>query len=174
MTIAIEHIKKLMGWCPNISLNHQGTGILNIESLPTNKGTIPPQFLPLILKKTYVSGIGMVKEGIITLIFILAVFILSITSGYDSFFLNYGTTIMFLSALSLHFVASRTTIEINDKNIKVRTMFHRIAGTTTRPLESIQKVYVQSNKMHKFAYFGLFIVGTLWLILSLWSLFEGK
>ena len=169
-----ENIRKVMGWCPNMSQKNHGTENLNLEALPTNKGTIPPQFSPLILENTYVAGVGIVKEGIIAIIFFVTVFLISITSGYNSFFFNYGTAIILLSVLLLPFVASRTTIEINDKNIKVRTMFHRIVGTTTRPLESIQKVYVQSNKMHKFAYFGLFIVGTLWLILSLWSLFEGK
>ena len=175
MTINImETVRKMMGWCPNISLNHQGTENLNFEFLSTNKGTIPPQFLPLILKNTYVAGAGMVKEGIIALIFVLAVFLLSVASGYNSFFYNYGTAIILLSVLLLQFVVSRATIEINNKNIKVRTMFYQIFGTTTRSLESIRKVQVQSNKIYRFAYWGLFLVGTLWLILFFWSLFAGK
>src|SRR5665648_318224 len=101
MITLIENIRKVIGWCPNISLNHKGTGNLNLESLSTNKGTIPPQFSPLILKNTYVSGIGIVKEGIIAIIFFLTVFLISITSGYKSFFFNYGTAIILLSVLLL-------------------------------------------------------------------------
>jgi hypothetical protein len=174
MTLLIENIRKMMGWCPNQNSNncpilHNNLGS---SSSLTYNDTNPPTLLPLLLKNTYVAGLR--KEVIIGLLFTFTVFVLYHMSGHDSFFHKYGIELIMFSVVLTQLIISRSSVEINSKYIRVSTIFQRILGSTTHTLDSINTVQVQKNKLYRLVYWGLLTVGIFWLFTLLSQTFAGE
>ena len=169
--VSFESVKRMMGWCPIRNQNNYQTSYINSGSSSTYNETNAPTSLPLRLNNTYVVGLG--KEAIIGILFVVTVFALSFKSGNNSFFLNYGLELILLSIVLMQYVMLKSNVEINDTDIRVNTMLHWILGSTTYSLDSIKKIRVQKNQ-YKLGYWGLFIVGTLWLFLLFSGIFAGK
>ncbi len=172
MTTLVENIRKIMGWCPNVSQNYYPVSYTNSASSTIHDGTNSSTFSPLFLKNTYVAGLG--KETIIGITLTLAIGALYFRSQDNSIFLNYGLELILLSMVLMQYVMSRSNVEINSKYIKVSTMLQWILGSTTHTLDSINTIKVQKNEFHRLGYWGLFIVGTLWLFLFLSDMFAGE
>ena len=171
MVALIENIRKVMGWCPLLNQNNYLTSYINSGLSSTYNGINVPTSLPLHLNNTHAVGLG--KEAIIGLLFAVTIFVLSFKSGINSFFFNYGLELILLSIVLMQYVMSKSNVEINGTDIRVNTMLHWIVGSTTHKLDSIKKIRVQKNQ-YKLGYWGLFIVGTLWLFLLLSDIFAGK
>lgn len=169
--IFAETIRKVMGWCPIRNQNNYQTSYINSGSSSTYNETNALTSLPLRLNNTYVVGLG--KEAIIGLFFVVTIFVLSFKSGINSFFFNYGLELILLSIVLMQYVMFRSNVEINGTDIRVNTMLHWILGSTTHSLDSIKKIRVQKNQ-YKLGYWGLFIVGTLWIFLLFSGIFAGK
>jgi len=175
MTLNVtKTIRKMMGWCPILNLNNYSTSHINSETSTTYNGTNPPILLPLFLKNTYVAGSR--KEIAIGLFSILSIFILYHTLEYNSFFSKYGVELIMFSIVLLLFVISRSSVEIDNKYIRVGTIFQWIVGLTTHTLDSINTVTVQkkNNKLYRLEYWALFIIGILWLFRFFSDIYAGK
>jgi hypothetical protein len=175
MTLLIENIRKLMGWCPNVN---RDTGIDPLSfnysnSFSQRNETIQSTSLPLFYQNIYAGGL--VKETVIGVISILAIIFLSSGEGNNSFIHKYEIQLVLLSFVLTQFALSRSNIEINDKFIKVRTLFHWIAGSTTHSLDSINTIHVEKNiKLNKSLSGVFFILGLSYILLLLTHLFAGK
>ena len=167
-----NNIKRLIGWCPILNLENSQTSHINLEPSTIYSETNQPILLPLLLKNTYVAGLG--KEAVIGLLFAFIVFALYHISGYDSFFHKYGVELIMFSIVLTQFIISRSSVEINSKYIRASTIFQWILGSTTHTLDSINTVEVQKNKLYRLGYWGLFIVGIFWLFLLLSQTFAGE
>ena len=134
----------------------------------TNSST----FSPLFLKNTYVAGL--VKETVIGIILILAVGVLYFRSEDNSIIYNYGIEFIMFFTTPILFTMSQSNVEINSEYIRVSTMLQWILGSTTHTVDSINTIKVQKNEFYRLGYWGLFIVGTLWLFLLLSDIFAGE
>jgi len=172
MTALIENIRKIMEWCPNVSQNNYPVSYKNSASSTIHDGTNSSTFSPLFLKNTYVAGLG--KETIIGITLTLAIGALYFRSQDSSIFFNYGIELMLFFTVLMVYAMSRSNVEINSKYIKVSTMLQWILGSTTHTLDSINTIKVQKNEFHRLGYWGLFIVGTLWLFLLLSDILAGE
>jgi len=173
MTINVaETVRKVMGWCPNMSQNNYPVSYTNSASSTIHDDTNSSTFSPLFLKNTYVAGLG--KETIIGITLTLAISALYFRSEDSSIFFNYGIELMLFFTVLMVYAMSRSNVEINSKYIKVNTMLQWILGSTTRTLDSINTIKVQKNEFHRLGHWGLFIVGTLWLFLFLSDIFAGE
>jgi len=147
MTFNLENIRKMMGWCPNVNRN-TGKDPFSFNysnSFSQRNETIRSTSLPLFYKNIYAGGL--VKETVIGVISILTIIFFSNNSFID----KYEIQLVLLSLVLTQFALSRSNIEINDKFIKVRTLFHWIAGSTTHSLDSINTINIEkNNKLEKF------------------------
>ena len=138
------------------------------KSFSQRNETIQSTSLPISYKNIYAGGL--VKENFISIISILTIIFLS----NNSFIHEYKIQLVMLSLVLTQFGLSRSNIEINDEFIKVRSLFHWIAGSTTHSLDSINAIHVEKNKIEKFVSGGFFIIGLSYILLLLSHLFAGK
>ena len=171
MTFNLENIRKMMGWCPNVNRD-MGTDPLSfnyLKSFSQRNETIRSTSLPSFYKNIYAGGL--VKENFIGIISILTVIFFS----NNSLIHKYEIQLVMLALVLTQFALSRSNIEINDKFIKVRTLFHWIAGSTTHSLDSINTIHIEkNNKLGKFIFWIIFIIGLSYILLFLSHLFAGK
>jgi len=176
MTFNLENIRKMMGWCPNMSQNNNSVSYTNSGYSTKDDDTNSSTFSPFFLKNTYVAG--SVKEIVIgiILILILAVGAIYLNLEDNSIFSNYVIELMLFFMVLMVFTISRSNVEIKSKYIRVSTMMQWILGSTTYTLDSIKTIKVQKSKFHWFGlgYWGLYIIGTLWLLLLLLDILAGK
>ncbi|HJH31154.1 MAG TPA: hypothetical protein C5S50_02965 [Methanosarcinaceae archaeon] len=169
--VSFESVRRMMGWCPNVSKNDYPVSYTNSAS-STIDDTNSSIFSPLFLKNTYVAGLA--KETVIGISFILAVGALYFRSGDNSIFYNYGIELILFFTVLMIFAMSGSNVEINSKYIRVSTMLQWILGSTTHTLDSINTIKVQKNEYYRLVYWGLFIVGTWWFFLLLSDIFAGE
>ena len=62
--VFFESIKRMMGWCPNMSQNNYPASYANSASSTIDDDANSSTFPPLFLKNTYVAGL--VKETVTT------------------------------------------------------------------------------------------------------------
>ena len=174
MTFNLENIRKLMGGCPNMSQNNNSVSYTNSGCSTIQDDTNSSAFSPLFLKNTYVAGLA--KETVIGIIFILILAVGALYFNFEenSIFSNYAIELMLFFTVLMIFAISRSNVEINSKCIRVSTMMQWILGSTTHTLDSINTIKVQKNKFHWLGYWGLFIMGILWLFPLLSDIFAGK
>lgn len=132
------------------------------KSFSQRNETIRSTSLPSFYKNIYAGGL--VKENFIGIISILTIIFLS----NDSLIQKYEIHLVMLALVLTQFALSRSNIEINDKFIKVRTLFHWIAGSTTHSLDSINTIHIEkNNKLGKFIFWIIFIIGLSYILLFL-------
>lgn len=155
-----------------MSQNNYPASYANSASSTIDDDANSSTFSPLFLKNTYVAGL--VKETVIGIILILAVGVLYFRSEDNSIFFNYGIELILFCTVLMIFAMSRSNVEINSEYIRVSTMLQWILGSTTHTLDSINTIKIQKNKFYRLGYWGLFMVGTLWLFLLLSDIFAGE
>lgn len=171
MTAVAEHIKRMMGWCPSVNrdIGKDPLSFNYSNSFSQRNETIRSTSLPLFYKNIYAGGL--VKETVIGVISTLTIIFFINNSFID----KYEIQLVLLSLVLTQFALSRSNIEINNKFIKVRTLFHWIAGSTMHSLDSINAINIEkNNKLDKFLQWISFILGLSYILLLLTHLFAGK
>jgi|GEM_PF-3421837 len=163
--IGTGNIKRMMGWCPNVTSNF----IMQREAeIPdTDIYAKPPLFKPV---NACVEGLT--REAVIGILLAL-IFFISYFSRSSPFFNSYSTHLTLLSVVLVKFALSKASVEIGDGHINVKTIFHPFLGLTKHPLTDVDSVEVRKNHESRLLYFFCFLVGILWLFLFSMDLMRG-
>jgi len=105
----------------------------------------PTLFSPILLKNDYFMGIT--KEIVIGISIVL-ILILSYFLRFSSFFESYAIYLILLSIVLLQVIVSKASIEISDRNIRVKTILSPFMGSTTHALTSVDSVEYEKIMFH--------------------------
>jgi hypothetical protein len=120
-----------------------------------------------------ISVRGMTKETIIGITLILSWGILYFGSEYKHFFEKYPFELILLYTVLLIFILTRSTVEINNNNIKIMTLLSRVLGSTTRSADSIHSIQVKEKKTYKLAFRLVVLAGFLWFFTLIFDIITG-
>lgn len=111
MTAFFENIRKIMGWCPYVTLNKKI--IIQKDEEIFEMGPRPSLFRSIRLNDVYVVGITKINFIYLTMVLIFVIL------WFSQFFNPYLPILMLLFALLLQFTLSKTSVEITDKHIRL-------------------------------------------------------
>ena len=170
MTAFIEDFRKMMGWCPNVTMNSNFIMQRETEIPDMAIYSKPPLLKPIILKNAYVEGLT--REAIIGISLALIFFIFYFSRS-SPFFNSYSAHLTLLSVVLFKFALSKATVEINDGYISVKTIFRSLLGLTKHPLTDVDSVEVRKNNESRLVYFFSLLAGMLWLSIFSMDLMRG-